>query len=266
MSYENAALDGYGYDTAAIDGYGYDTAAIDGYGYDTAAIDGHGYDTAALEGCGKRKVSLRGPVAKGSAEAKARMAYLRSLRGKKGATRGGKRIMLDWKSYLGGPGTRQILTKEDFKQRIKELEERRRKEKEEERRRYASLSPEEQSKHWDEEMRKRREENEKIFQARFNQFPPRYPLLKKGAGFNPLGLIGKSLKFWGSYGKSWYDDSKRDKDQLAMLEKLKKQRGGKFELKDIRDGLLGPIGWIRMGIRKSRQRKIDALKKELGVN
>lgn len=45
---------------------------------------------------------------------------------------------------------------------------------------------------------------------------------------------------------------------------LLKKRGGKFELRDLRDFFGGPQGWIRMGIRKKRQKEIDALKKELG--
>ena len=63
-SYTSAALRGYGEDT-------YTTAALRGFGDDT-------YTTAALRGCGRGN-----RLVKGSPEAKARMAHLRSLRGKK---------------------------------------------------------------------------------------------------------------------------------------------------------------------------------------
>ena len=36
--------------------------------------------------------------------------------------------------------------------------------------------------------------------------------------------------------------------------------GGKFHLDDLRDGLMGPIGWIRLGMRKKREREIERLK------
>lgn len=83
-----------------------------------------------------------------------------------------------------------------------------------------------------------------------------------GSGF--LEPIINSIKYWGQYGKSWKHDSDRDKSELKRLRNLKQQRGGKFELADLRDGAMGPIGWIRMGIRKKRQREINKLKKELG--
>lgn len=84
-------------------------------------------------------------------------------------------------------------------------------------------------------------------------------------GSGPVGkIITNSLKFWGDYGKSWKDSRKAQIDELERLRKLKKERGGKFELQDLRDGFLGPIGWIRMGLRKKRQREIERLKKELG--
>ena len=63
-SYTSAALRGYGEDT-------YTSAALRGFGEDT-------YTTAALRGCGRGN-----RLVKGSPEAKARMAHLRSLRGKK---------------------------------------------------------------------------------------------------------------------------------------------------------------------------------------
>lgn len=39
--------------------------------------------------------------------------------------------------------------------------------------------------------------------------------------------------------------------------------GGKLEGRDIVDFLAGPIGWAFMGVRKSREKKIDKLKKQL---
>ena len=119
----------------------------------------------------------------------------------------------------------------------------------------------------------------------------------KGGAFNPFGLITGGLKYWANYGKDWANQSKNDKAELERLRALKKQRGGmymgprfgpepvtnpmadpewvkaylahklkggKFELQDLRDGFMGPIGWIRMGVRKRRQREIEQLKKELG--
>ena len=83
-----------------------------------------------------------------------------------------------------------------------------------------------------------------------------------GSGF--LEPIINSIKYWGQYGKSWKHDSDKAKAELNRLRNLKQQRGGKFELADLRDGAMGPIGWIRMGIRKKRQREINKLKKELG--
>lgn len=40
-------------------------------------------------------------------------------------------------------------------------------------------------------------------------------------------------------------------------------RGGKLEGRDVVDFLAGPIGWAFMGVRKSREKKIDKLKKQL---
>ena len=43
----------------------------------------------------------------------------------------------------------------------------------------------------------------------------------------------------------------------------KRLRGGAFDpKKDIRDAFLGPVGWISMGVRKSREKKLEALRKE----
>ena len=144
----------------------YSSAALEGLGnYSNAALEGMGnYTAAALEGMG---VKLR----KGSPEAKARMAYLRSLRGKK--------------------------------------------------------------------------------------------QMKKTRG---KGLLKNSLGFWNNYVNDWQTQRKQQLDEIKRLRELKKQKGGKFEIQDLRDGLLGPLGWINMGLRKKRQREIDALKNELNLN
>ena len=44
---------------------------------------------------------------------------------------------------------------------------------------------------------------------------------------------------------------------------LSTYQGGKLEGRDVIDFLAGPIGWAFMGVRKSREKKIDKLKKEL---
>lgn len=77
---------GGSYNKAALKGFGsYNKAALKGFGsYNKAALKGCGsYNKAALKGFGKTN-----RLVKGSAEAKAHMAYLRSLRGKR-KTRGG---------------------------------------------------------------------------------------------------------------------------------------------------------------------------------
>ena len=85
----------------------------------------------------------------------------------------------------------------------------------------------------------------------------------KGNGLLPK-IIMKSLGYWKDYFTDWHGSRKNEEQELERLRKLKKARGGKFELQDLRDGFLGPIGWIRMARRKKRQREIERLKKELG--
>ena len=97
--YSSAALEGMGgYSSAALEGMGgYSDAALEGMGgYSDAALEGMGgYSDAALMGMGSySKAALKGMgnrLIKGSSEAKKRMAYLRSLRGKK-KTKGGKKL------------------------------------------------------------------------------------------------------------------------------------------------------------------------------
>ena len=98
MSYSNAALNGFGdsYNSAALNGFGdsYNSAALDGFGesYNSAALDGFGcdcgssYNSAAVAGFGRPKLK------KGSAQAKAYMAYLRSLRTGKRRTTSTKKL------------------------------------------------------------------------------------------------------------------------------------------------------------------------------
>lgn len=75
-NYTEAALTGGNYTDAAMLGGNYESAALEGGNYETAALDGGNYETAALDG--------------GSAM-KAKMAYLRSLRGgNKHGRRGGR--------------------------------------------------------------------------------------------------------------------------------------------------------------------------------
>lgn len=89
--------------------------------------------------------------------------------------------------------------------------------------------------------------------------------MKQMKGKGVLGkIIGKSLGYWKNYFTDWHGSRKNEEQELERLRKLKKARGGKFELQDLRDGFLGPIGWIRMARRKKRQREIERLKKELG--
>ena len=85
-------------------------------------------------------------------------------------------------------------------------------------------------------------------------------------GFDPMAIVGPYLKFTGNWIQNSLMSSKQQKDELEYLRRLKKMRGGKFEpATDIVDFLAGPIGWIKMGIRKKRQREIDNLKKELNL-
>lgn len=90
MSYSTAALNGFGDtidDSIDSDVETYNSAALNGFGertYNSAALDGFGersYNSAALDGFGRPKLK------KGSPQAKAYMAYLRSLRTGKRSTK-----------------------------------------------------------------------------------------------------------------------------------------------------------------------------------
>lgn len=212
------------YTNAALQGMGYTNAALEGMGYTNAALEGMGYTNAALEGFGSTKLK------KGSAEAKARMAYLRSLRGKK----------------KGGMINMSGMTEEQIQK-------------------------------WHERQREREAKwRERWMLAHPGAIgaPRLHGASRGGSIIGALSAIrgalaavrvGKMLARPAKrYLQSWEKDKNAQLAEIERLEKLKKQRGGKFEFRDIRDGLLGPVGWIRMGIRKNRERKIAQLKKELG--
>lgn len=89
----------------------------------------------------------------------------------------------------------------------------------------------------------------------------------RGKGCRGRGCRGGSI--WGTLGslyakslgkwiKGW-----REED-VAQRRELKRLRGGKIEGKDVVDFFAGPLGWIKMGIRKKRQKEIDALRKARG--
>ena len=81
----------------------YTKAALKGCGsYTKAALKGCGsYTKAALEGYGSKKMLAARPP-KGSAAAKAKMAYLRSLRGKKKVSGSGKLSRKKLLKMIGG--------------------------------------------------------------------------------------------------------------------------------------------------------------------
>lgn len=55
----------------------------------------------------------------------------------------------------------------------------------------------------------------------------------------------------------WGEDPKKNPPPLSTYQ------GGKLEGRDVVDFLAGPIGWAFMGVRKSREKKIANLKKQL---
>ena len=87
----------------------------------------------------------------------------------------------------------------------------------------------------------------------------------EGGALDFIKPIFDSIGYWFKYGHSWKQDKKAQEAQLRQLQEMKKNRGGAINMEDLRDGLMGPIGWIRMGVRKTRQKKIDKLRNELGV-
>lgn len=79
-------------------------------------------------------------------------------------------------------------------------------------------------------------------------------------GGSLLSILGKAYtSTLGKWIKGW-----RDED-VAQRKELKRLRGGKFDAKkDVVDILAGPLGWIKMGIRKKREKEIAKLRGEQG--
>lgn len=268
------------------------------------------YNRKAIRGCG---------LVKGSKEAKAYMAYLRSLRGKNKKKRGGKiffpnKLREPIRPGVGQPGT------------------------------YPAPSPWALDLHIPGYFRERTLRGSGVDADEMAEFAENSAILDKVIAekigvaesdaiekedkeseepnveeeqVDGSGLLGTAsgmyLKLLGRLGKDWWNESHSQQDELKRLEQLKKNRmrggkfgfdksnalaireaiqnmrrgdarnagkilrdemnrnllrmkkGGKFELGDVRDFLAGPLGWVRMGMRKSRQNKIDALKNELGL-
>ena len=296
MSYYNtAALFGGSYNTAALDGGSYNTAALDGGSYNTAALDGGAYNTAALVG-GRR-------LRKGSAEARERMAYLRSLR--KTGTRGGKVFskrrpilpavpflgkrfrggdaletfksaasavqenpaILDtlkkgvnfWGNWIGDNVSHNKSTDAEIARLEAEIAA------------YERMSPEEkkafkaQHRAAQKELKAMmpalqdrmkdtlsmgRDFIEKIKQAKPPPLPPRDvpPPLPPRDIPPPLPPrdIPPPLPPRGSA-------SNGGAPPLSV-------EGSGVDMRDVRDGLLGPYGWIAMGVRKGKEKKLDQLR------
>lgn len=231
-SYNKAALKGCGsYNKAALRGCGsYNKAALRGCGsYNKAALKGCGsYNKAALRGCGRgsgrtydedavkasdddiRNILSGGRVIKGSAEAKARMAVLRSLRtGKRRSKVAGR-----------GLGSNPLWRNPNL----------------------------------------------------CNMTLERAKRAAKLRGQTSGGIIQKLLPLYkegvGKWASRIFSDKSAQEKRIAELEKLvaekraRKSSGGKFEGRDIVDFFAGPIGWVAMGKRKARERKIRDLEKE----
>jgi len=92
--------------------------------------------------------------------------------------------------------------------------------------------------------------------AQLRSLRKRGPRTKKGGSFL-TSLIEPYTNFVGN----WIKDRKQYRDeQLRQIAELKKKKGGKFDPKrDIVDFLAGPIGWTMMGLRKKREKEIEAL-------
>lgn len=90
----------------------------------------------------------------------------------------------------------------------------------------------------------------------------------KGCGISSLpSVFHGALNFWGQFGEDWQKTKDRQLQKIKMLKQLKNELyGGKFERMDLIDGFLGPIGWLRMGLRKARDRKIKRLQDEIGLS
>ena len=171
----------------------------------------------ALKGAGKRLI-------KGTKEAKERMAYLRSLRGKK--AHGG---FMFWKPSK---------PPKPFREKAQEL------------RTMLEKS---------EALRKKLRER-KAAAATGGELP---------TGVTDLLTMG--VNNWVDWGKQYQQERDAQIAEIQRLENLRYERRRKAKGRvDINSSTLsniarGPAGWIRLIGRSARQRKIDALKKELGL-
>ena len=284
MSYYNtAALLGGSYNTAALDGGSYNTAALDGGSYNTAALDGGAYNTAALRGGARLR--------KGSAEARARMAYLRSLRGKKvaggGRIGGGRRkthpthpigpITFLGKTYYGGDTLGTLKNTASALQENPEILETIKKganfwgnwigdnishnrstdaeiaRLEAEIAAYERMSPEEK----------------KAFKAQHRAAQQELKAM--------MPALQDRMKDTLSMGRDFIEKIKQAKPPPLpprdtppplpprdipppLPPRDSSIEGSGVDMRDVRDGLLGPYGWIAMGVRRGKEKKLDALR------
>lgn len=97
--------------------------------------------------------------------------------------------------------------------------------------------------------------------------------MKGGAALfgNLVSLYQSGVTRWAN---DWIDEAKnanaeikRLKHKIALRKAMERQRaasGGSRVGRDILDALAGPAGWIRMGIRRKKEKEIRKLKKEAG--
>lgn len=269
----------------------YTSAALRGGSYNTAALMGGSYNTAALRGGNAR-------LLKGSAAAKARMAYLRSLRGKKKAS-GGKRLsskrdviltflskpvynvpvnrqrggsLIDtfskvataakenpelvdvvkkganfWGNWIGENIKHNRGTDAEIARLEAEIAA------------YERMSPEQKKAfkrqhraaqqglktampHILAKMKRNlglaRDATDKINQAKAPPLPPR----------DPPPLPPRDIP-----------PPLPPRDIPPPLPPRNGVAGG-MDMRDLRDGFLGPYGWIAMGVRKGKEKKLDALR------
>lgn len=86
---------------------------------------------------------------------------------------------------------------------------------------------------------------------------------------NGSGVIGDLLGMAGSRAAEWFNDMKNTSQELKYLKELKKQKGGdwKSDLKDVFMAPGGPVvGAITLAVKKAQQKKIEKLKKEMGMS
>ena len=82
-------------------------------------------------------------------------------------------------------------------------------------------------------------------------------------------IVEKGTNWWKSYFGSWKTGRQANKDTInkmkAKIAELQAQNktGGKIEGADVRDGLLGPVGWARLIMRKKQEKEKKKLQKQL---